>query len=298
MPRVIVCKDPNLIGVEQCVDALAEHGFNPRDEGSLAHAALCLRQLGNDRHFLGDFIARELATRDEELREQSYGPQSIVLSSAQSGAFLRANIWPAESDQALAASGRTAFQYDMPHDHNFSFLTLGYFGPGYRSDYWEYDYEATTGFAGEHVPLIPKGRQQLSPGKIMLYRAHLDIHNQLPPDAMSVSLNVMHADGTCGWFDQYRFDPGRGTIAGRLGAGSSEAFMRIAVSLESDDACDLAERFGRSHPSDRMRYACWDARAAVAGDDAVRDALWREAEGAGSLLVAAEARRKRAELAG
>lgn len=298
MPRIMACENTRVIGVEQCAEALAETGFDPRDEDSLAHAALCLRQLGNDRRFLGDLIARELSDRGDGIREQSYGPQSIVLSSAQSGAFLRANIWPAVSDHALAASGRAAFQYDFPHDHNFSFLTLGYFGPGYRSDYWEYDYEAAVGFPGERVALVTKGRQQLSPGRIMLYRAHRDIHNQLPPEAMSVSLNIMHVDGTCGWFDQYAFDPDSGTVTDRLGSGSSEAFVRIAVSLGSDEASDLAERFGRSHPSDRMRYACWDARASVAQDDAGREALWREAELAGSLLVAAEARRRRAELAG
>lgn len=197
----------------------------------------------------------------------------------------------------LKASGRTAFQYDVPHDHNFSFLTLGYFGPGYRSDYWEYDYEAVTGYVGEHVPLVAKGRQQLSPRKIMLYRAHLDVHNQLPPEAMSVSLNVMHADAANGWFDQYGFDMEEGTIADRLGTGSSEAFIRIAMSLGSEEALDLAEHFGRSHPSDRMRYACWNARAEMAEDDAARDALWREGEASGSRLVAAEARKKRGELA-
>ncbi|MXP08700.1 transposase [Pseudoblastomonas halimionae] len=298
MPRLITCASDRAIGLNACIDALSARQFDPRDEDSLAHGALCLRELGNDRRFLGDLIARELADRDSPPREQGYGPQSIVLSSPQSGFFLRANIWPAEQDHAVQASGRGAFQYDVPHDHNFSFLTLGYFGPGYRSDYWEYEYEDVVGHIGEHVALEPKGRQQLTPGRIMLYRAHRDIHSQIPPLAMSVSLNVMHADGSHGWFDQYAFDPAAGVITDRLGTGSSEAFIRIAVSLESDAALDLAENFGRSHPSDRMRYACWDARAGIVKDDEARDAVWREAEVAGSRLIAAEARRKRAELAG
>lgn len=298
MPRVIACEEEGVIGLDQCVDALARDGFDPRVEESLMLAALHLRQLGNDRRFLGDLIARELADRESVPDAQSYGPQSIVLSPARSGAFLRANIWPSETDQPLVASGRAAFQYDLPHDHNFNFLTLGYFGPGYRSDYWEYDYEAAIVYREQRVPLVPKGRQQLTPGKLMLYRAHVDIHRQLPPESMSVSLNVMHVDGACGWLDQYAFDVEQGTISDRLGAGSSEAFIRIAVSLQSEAACDLAERFGRTHPSDRMRYACWEARAAVAQNETARDALWREAEGAGSLLVAKEAARRRRELAG
>jgi hypothetical protein len=35
----------------------------------------------------------------------------------------------------MRASGAAAFVYGLPHDHNFDFLTLGYFGPGYWSDY-------------------------------------------------------------------------------------------------------------------------------------------------------------------
>ena len=39
------------------------------------------------------------------------------------------------------ASGISPFFYHVPHDHNFSFLTVGYLGPGYWSEYYEYDYE-------------------------------------------------------------------------------------------------------------------------------------------------------------
>ncbi len=42
----------------------------------------------------------------------------------------RANIWPSENDHMVRASGGASFVLGLPHDHNFSFLTLGYFGPG------------------------------------------------------------------------------------------------------------------------------------------------------------------------
>ena len=177
----------------------------------------------------------------------------------------------------------------MPRQrHNFDFLTVGYFGPGYWSDYWEYDYESVAGAVGEGAGLRFVERSRLEPGKIMHYRAHRNVHSQLPPDALSVSLNVMHAGGAQGWTDQYRFDTERNTIDGVISAGASEVFLRIAVGLGHAESRDLAERFARSHPSDRMRLTALDAVAGVLSREG-RDDLWRRAENAGSRLVALDA---------
>ena len=130
----------------------------------------------------------------------------------------------------------------------------------------------------------------------MHYRAHLDVHSQLPPEALSVSLNIMHAPGSQGWSDQYRFDVESGKIAGVLSAGASEVFLRIAVGLGCENARDLADHFARAHPSQRMRLTALDAQAGVL-ELAERDDLWRRAEDSGSRLVALEARRRREALA-
>jgi hypothetical protein len=45
-----------------------------------------------------------------------------------------------------------------------------------------------------------------------------------------------------------------------------------------------------------MRLTAWSALAGAAPDTAARDDVWREAEGAGSRLVALEARQRRAVL--
>jgi hypothetical protein len=211
--------------------------------------------------------------------------------------FIRANIWPASDENMVRASGGDAFVLGLPHDHNFNFLTLGYFGPGYWSDYYEYDYGAVTGYCGEAVPSLKFiERSRLEQGKIMLYRAHRDVHAQGAADALSVSLNIMQTTGAQGWLDQYRFDLERGEVGGIISPGPSEAFLKVAVALGSDEALDLAHRFARQHPSDRLRLAAWDALAGREVETAARDALWHEAEGAGSRLVAMEARARRAEL--
>ena len=301
MPRVI---DPGLArgadatecSLGDCIAALDDSGFDPLDEGSLFHAAHWLRRLGSNRDFLAERLLAELKDRHrDDSGATAYGPQVIMLSPLGGEFFLRANIWPSSDEHLFRASGGDAFVYGMPHDHNFDFLTLGYFGPGYWSDYWEYDYQGVVGAIGEPAGLRFVERARLEPGKLLHYRAHRDVHSQLPPDALSVSLNVMHAGGAQGWLDQYRFDVERNTIAGVLSPGASEVFLRIAVGLGVPEALDLADRFARTHPSDRMRLTALEAQAgALAADD--RDRLWRRAEDSGSRLIALEAKRRREEL--
>ncbi len=300
MPRVIGVQDESVASLGECIDALSSSGFEPREEESLTHAALQLRRLGNDRSFLGDRLVDELAARHrEELSTNSYGPQVLMLKPPGAGDFfLRANIWPSRDEYMMRASGSASFVYGLPHDHNFDFLTLGYFGPGYWSDYYTYEYEEVTGWRGEPVDLRFAQRSRLEEGRILHYRAHRDVHAQLPADALSVSINVLHTSGALGWLDQYSFDVEKQRIGGILSNGASEAFLRIAVGLGSEEARDLAQRFGKRHPSERMRLAAWGALASIAGDAPARDAVWREAEGAGSRLVTSEAKRRRAELSG
>jgi hypothetical protein len=298
VPRLIECADDESCELGECVDALSDADFNPSEEDSLQHAAAWLRRLGNNRSFLGDLMLEQLRNRHREEAElSSYGPQVIMLSRPDHAFFVRANIWPSETEHAYRASGGDAFVYGLAHDHNFDFLTVGYLGPGYWSDYYTYDYEALDGWVGEKANLQFVERSAFSEGKLVHYRAHLDVHRQWPPDSLSVSLNVMHMSAAQGWLDQYLFDVDSDTVAGIAGTGAGETFLRIAVGLGSDEALDLADHFGRAHPCDRMRLGAWDARAAAAPDLAARDALWREAELAGSRMVAMEAKRRRAELA-
>ena len=298
MPRPIDIEDDSSCEIGDCVEALTATGFDVRDEASLTHAAAWLRRLGNNRQFLGDLLIETLAGDRAEIGEaSSYSPQAIVLSPPEAGCFLRANVWPAPQDYCFRASGAHNFVYGTPHDHNFDFLTVGYFGPGYRSDYFEYDYEAVAGWTGEPAHLRFVERSALSEGRLMHYRAHRDVHSQIPPESMSVSLNILASDFAQGWFDQYGFDPENGRVSGVLNCSSTEAFLRLAVGLGGAEAFDLAECFGRSHPSERLRLASFEARASIAASAQERDELWRNAELSGSRLLAMEAKARRRALA-
>ena len=300
MPLVFDNPSDESCSLPEAIEALADLGFDPRDEANCQEAAWWLRCLTNNREFLGRLLIDQLAGRVSGSIAQSvdsgYGPQAIVLSPLRGSMFLRANIWPAEHDLCFQTSGAKNFVYGVPHDHNFSFLTAGYCGPGYRSDYYEYDYEAVVGYPGEAAGLRFVERSALHEGKLMLYRAHVDVHSQLPPEALSVSLNVMHVGPAQGWFDQYGFDLERSEVTRVLSPNATEAFLRVAVASGTDGAGDYAEWVGQSHPSERLRLASFEARAALA-EPANRDAIWREGELCGSRMVAAVAREKRDEIA-
>lgn len=300
MPQVIDNPADEACTLPECIEALAQLGFDADDPASTRAAADWLRRLSNNRDFLGDLLVDRLAGRGGDDISSGYGPQAIVLSRPRdnrpNAAFLRAAIWPSPRDHVFQTSGAGSFVYGAAHDHNFDFLTVGYCGPGYASDYYEYDYDAVAGFPGEDAGLRFVERSTLSPGKLMLYRRHVDVHSQLPPESLSVSVNVMRLDPAQSWFDQYGFDLERGTVARLLNPHVSEAFLRVAVASGADSARDFADWVGASHPSDRMRLASFEARADLLGDPAAQDTLWREGELSGSRMVAGAARAKRAAL--
>ena len=297
MPRMIRSDETCAHGIEDCLAMLDETPFDPADEVALASGVVALKRLANNRTFLGDMLIDQLERRFRDTGlESSYGPQSIVLSRMRGRSFLRANIWPSADESCFRASGAGAFVYEVPHDHNFSFLTAGYFGPGYASDYYEYDYESVAGWTGEVADLRFVERTSLEEGKLMLYRANRDIHSQLPPSSMSVSLNIMHIDPSQAWHDQYGFDLDSHAVTGILNPTSTECFLRCAVGLGGETALEFAEWAGSAHPSDRMRLASFEARSGLLEREA-RDDLWRRAELSGSLLLAREAAQRRAAMA-
>lgn len=301
MPIVIDNPSEESCTLAECIAGLEDCGFDAGDPASTGAAAGWLRRLANNRAFLGDLLVERLAGQGGEDIASGYGPQAIMLSRPRSGrrdgAVLRAAIWPSPRDHVFQAGGAASFVYGAPHDHNFDFLTVGYCGPGYASDYYEYDYEALAGYPGEPAGLRFIERSTLSPGKLMLYRRHVDVHNQHPPESLSVSLNVIRVDPAQGWFDQYGFDLASGTVARWLNANAAEAFLRVAVASGAPNALDFAELVGAHHPSERLRLASFAARAGQCADASDADAVWRAGELSGSRMVAGAARARRRALA-
>ena len=291
MPRVIDPGHGDAIGLDDLVDALDASAFDPRDAESLAALGPMLARLARNRTFLADLVIAELEDRcSGQAAGNAYGAQVFLLRPANGRYVLRANFWPARADAVVRASGTAPFFYDMPHDHNFSFLTVGYQGPGYWSDYYEYDVEALVGVAGEEAGLRFVERSRLEEGKVLLYRARHDVHVQLPPDSLSVSLNILAFDRAQPWRDQFRFDIAAGTIAEGLTTAPSEALVALAVHYGGEAGRGLASELALRHPAARMRVTALRALASCEEDRADRIAIFERGVDDPDRYVAHQAR--------
>ncbi len=290
MPRLIDAGHGEAIDLPALGDLLADARIDVRDEDAFASLGPALARLGRNPRFLADCAIAELKTR---FRRQSaingYGPQVLMLRASDGRFAVRANLWPARADRVTRASGADAFFYDLPHDHNFPFLTYGYLGPGYWSDYYEVAADPLRGVAGEAAGLRFVERARLEPGRLMLYRMRRDVHVQLPPDRFSVSLNILGIDPAQPWVDQFRYDIATDTVAAALTHTPAEALVTLAVHCGGDGA-ELARDMLHRHPCARMQAT---ALAALAGQADGRALLEQAARGAGRVAAEAERRLRR-----
>lgn len=265
MPQLIETGDAEPITLDALADALATTPIDARDEDGLASFGPILAGLARNEAFLADMAIAELKDRHARQQGNAYGPQVMLLHPGDGRFVVRANFWPARHDPLVRASGTAAFFYDFAHDHNFPFLTCGYFGPGYRSE----DYEVT-GDPALPGALRSAGQTQLSPGCVMLFRAHRDVHVQHPPESLSVSLNILARDPAQQWRDQYHYDVTRGTIVRAMTTTPAEVLVALAVHFGGGNGIDLAMAFAHRHPSPRMRQTA--AAALASAGHADRDA--------------------------
>lgn len=299
MPRLIDPGRGEAIDLDALIDALDSSDFDVRDEESFASVGPLLARLGRNRHFLADMAIDELKGRCErQSAANAYGAQVFLLRPPNGRYLLRANFWPARDDAVTRASGTAPFFYDVPHDHNFSFLTVGYLGPGYWSDYYEYDAETVIGTPGEPAGLVFCERSRLEVGKLMLYRARRDVHVQLPPDSFSVSLNILGYDRAQPWWEQFRFDTDRGTIASGLTTTPSEALVALAAQFGGGNGLDLAHDLALHHPSARMRFTALTALSTTLPEKNARISLFERAADDDDAYVAGHARARLALTAG
>jgi hypothetical protein len=291
MPRVIEAPSEEQIELDELVETLAAGHFDPDDEECFASFGPDLRRLGNNRTFLAAIVIEELKRRCEgQVRLNQYGAQVILLHARPSNFLIRANFWPATEDSVVRNSGTDPFFYGLAHDHNFSFLTVGYLGPGYWSDYYEYDPEKVVGVPGEKVDLRFVERSRLDQGKVMLYRAHRDVHLQLPPDAMSVSINILGVSHAQEFRDQYRFDVERSEIGSGLTQSTLEPLLALSACYGGGNGRDMLEYYTENHPSDRIRFAAVRALACGSGDFDERLAVYERAAGSANRFVSGMAR--------
>lgn len=247
--------------VEEIVEYMNENRIDVTDHSSFMMAAPMLKRLSNNRSFLTDMVAAELGNYDNLQQNNLYGGQSIIVyksAGKQSNFFIRANLWPSRGDGVMQNAGaHDQFAYSKPHDHNFNFLTVGYLGPGYWSNYYTYDCESTLGIQGETADLKFVEKTALSRGKIMLYRASIDIHDQIPPESFSVSLNIMEATPWPPLVDQAEFDMRDNSFKRFLNRSGAHALFDVMALFGTEEDRAMLEDIGLRHLSNRIRCCAW-----------------------------------------
>lgn len=238
-----------------------EANIDFRNPESLRSAAQPLRALSLNPHFLGDWMLQAHQQQGDQFQAGNfYNYQSLVLRVTPDY-LLRANFWqPERAHSKLSNHERLAFGYGIPHNHNFHLLTVGYYGSGYLTDHWHWDDPWSDRAIGEAVDLRYVARERLATGDAMLYRAFEDVHSQIAPESLSVSLNLMtHTRRDT--VPQYMFCEEARTVVGLVGSPLDARLhlAEIARALLPDLAEQHLREVAASDPSTRMRRLAKDA---------------------------------------
>jgi hypothetical protein len=248
-------KTNRVIDIEEFVEYV-DAEVDIHDDDSIVSAATMLQALANNREILIDIFNRDLLKYTMEAGA-SYSQSSSILGVGKRKDFvIRANMWPPlETNMRTIES--SLFSYELPHNHNFSFLTANYFGPGYETDIWEFtNSEAAEGRIGEKVSIKFLEHTKLEPGKQMFFRRQRDIHVQLPPEKFSISLNLLVISEQDALTDQFEFNLEdnyiKGFPSGTL--SSKRAFlMNIAGGIGDENTAEILLKIATNHPCQRTR---------------------------------------------
>ena len=212
-------------------------------------------QLGANKTLLSDHLAKDIANFCSFQMSNDFKPSTILIHQG-NGYAIRAVIWMPENQLYPPE----VFSYYETHDHNFDFLTVGYFGSGYTTRIYNYDYHTVKGIVNEAVALNFLEETKLPEGKVMYYYGSQDVHTQLPPDELSVSLNLIipknqhkrqyefalppHTSGSC----RARL------IQGRIDRTAQErCLMEAAAAMGDENNLSMIRDIAKGNPSPEVR---------------------------------------------
>ncbi|QBH05532.1 hypothetical protein [Xanthomonas oryzae] len=167
--------------------------------------------------------------------------QQSILLAGREHFFVRAMLWPAIPATDINAANLYKYAYCVPHDHNFSFMTIGYFGPGYRTKF----YRSERGFRevkkAEQIELEEADDVVLGRGDCAIVQAYDDVHIQYPPRSFSISLNLVPRS-------KFRFKQAFMSSSGSVvhaleGSSHHGFFMEICTLLDSDHLRGVVDQY-------------------------------------------------------
>jgi hypothetical protein len=287
MPIFLETPESAALELDDVLDELRSRPSLDRDE--ILGRSYLLAGLCNNRRFVINLINRELKDVYGLQAENRYSSQVLFLGAGKDF-FMRANFWPAQRDATIRSSGPDAFYYGLPHDHNFDFMTIGYYGPGYGSKFYEYDHASVAGYAGEPVDLRYLCTATLPQSSMIYYRKSVDVHEQLYPDSFSISLNIVSNDTreTRG-VNQFMFDTTGPRIRSLINRTSLPMICQAATYMGNGETVELMDTISRRHSDARARYEAYRAFAQLDAENAER--IWLRASTDRSRFVSHQAAR-------
>jgi hypothetical protein len=253
-------EDATPIEVEDLIDSIRK-AYKGDGVEAMHAVAEKLQCVAANREYIRDALIAELKRIGAEQNLVSFAPQSFIIHRAPPFS-LRLNLWlpPTGSARKIAQEARV-YSYDQAHDHNFSLLTVGAGGPGYKTRIFEYDIASIHGYGGEHVEMQHLEDTMLPMGKAMIYRPHRDIHVQIPPDAPSMSLNLLIEEKEIVETPQYYFDLATSSVVPMTDneIGRRVSFLEAIGHFADENCASLLFDIARQHRNAEIRAAALHA---------------------------------------
>jgi hypothetical protein len=269
MAITIQASPQGLITIQEYCDCLCNE-FDLTDDNQVLESAPLLASLASTKSVISDFLNQQLKDSLESFQSDNrYTAATLVLAEHESF-VIRANMWLPIDSKHIAWSN-SLYSYGEPHDHNFSFLTIGFLGSGYGTNIHEYSYGDVSGYVGESVNMRHLEHTSLPAGKLMFYRASKDIHTQEAPKEFSVSLNLILVRPEENANSQYYFNTETKQISGfvpNINSGR-ESIIGLARYVGDNNTIDLLLDLASSHPQPRLRWAAYKSLSHLCPNDAL-----------------------------
>jgi hypothetical protein len=254
MARHLTSQETGVVSLPEFI-AWVEKNVDLSDLDSLATAGPMLRKLANDPRL----VVRTLNERvmSQGGRAAIYSSQVLHLGSGKDF-YVRANFWPSNAELAGRRVLSDQFAYDSAHDHNYSFVTTAYDGPGYFTELYEADLDRLPDQPGESVDLRFIERHHFRKGQTMLYEAHRDVHLQFAPEEFSVSLNLVAVTPDVRIKEQRFYDLQRMVLVeypGDTDVSKRVSIVRMLGALGDENSVQVLYDLMHSSPCRRTKLA-------------------------------------------
>lgn len=236
----------------------------PFSEGFTQAAAHLLQRFSKNRYAIREHIDR---CGGIDMARKTFVPPQTFLVGSSARFSVRINVWPPIKNSEFVSQESALYAYGLAHNHDFNFLTIGYYGGGYTTDLYQIAPEETLLPPGSTVNLKNYRCERLSEGRVIAFSAFEDLHTQYPPEELSISINLIPKRNPVG-YDQAIFDTDVSKLVERVNtaAGRIATTIDVATAYPAERTYELIAEVGRTTDRQRVRDMA-NAKLAAVGID-------------------------------